>query len=609
MSESLEELTRSHAALASGGVAAGTLPYMAPELLRGEHPDARSELWALGVMLYEMATGVRPFNGRTGFELTSAILQQAPRPLPDQLPSDICAILLRLLAKDPARRYQRADQLKAALEAIQAGLTGGTGRGERVRGRRKGIGRIRSLAVLPLENLSRDPEQEYFADGMTEALIADLAQIGALRVISRTSAMRFKGVRASLPQIAQELNVDGIVEGSVLRSGDRVRITAQLVHAASDTHLWARSYERDLRDVLALQSEVARAIVGEIRIRLTPPERAQLVRSARVEPAAHEAYLRGRYAWNKFTMESIQQAILHFEKAIARDPLHAPAHAWLSQSYGVAGTNGHAAPSDAFPKAKAAALTAVSLGETLADAHVALFATAFFYDWDWTAAERSCVRAMELSPGDATAKQLYSYYLQTRGRPDEAIAMIEAARALDPLSLILNADLAAAFSLAGRQDAAIDLFRNAIRMEPAFPVSHGLLAFALADRGDRDAALAEFETAYRLDPSIARLAGVGYGHAVCDHQDESRAVLGELLARAGRQYVPPPSIAMIHVALGATGPALEWLGRAYEARAGWLFEGGTFNVALAFRPLRTDPQFQDLLRRMKLPSLPLGAVS
>ncbi len=336
----MDVVTRSQASLTAAGALVGTLAYMAPEQLRGQPADARSDVWALGVVLHEMATGSRPFQGQTGFELSSAILTQRPAPLVGKAPLGLRAVIERCLEKEPARRYQRAGEVRAALEAVQTGavapwtawryrlarrrwlaaagavvvlaavLVGLNvgGLRERLRHGASPSG-INSIAVLPLENLSHDPEQEYFTDGMTEALITELGQISALRVISRTSAMHYKGTRKTLPEIARELHVDAVVEGSVERYGQRVRITAQLIEAPTDRHLWAKSYERDLGDVFALQDAVAQAITNEIKIKLTTQEQRRLASARRVNPQAHEAYLRGRFFWNKRSPEGLNRAL------------------------------------------------------------------------------------------------------------------------------------------------------------------------------------------------------------------------------------------------------------------------------------------------------------
>ncbi len=303
---------------------------------------------------------------------------------------------------------------------------------------RADLGRIQSIAVLPLENLTGDPSQEYFADGITDALITRLAQIGALRVISRTSVMGYKGKSKLLPEIAQELSVEAVVEGTVARSGNRVRITAQLVHASSDQHLWAMQYERDLTDILLLQAEVASAIADEVQVRLTPPERARLASARRIDPEAYDAYLRGRLHWNKRTEEGMKRGLELFQRALEKDPTYALSHAGVAECYNMLGFWGVAAPHDVSPKAKAAASKALEIDENLAEGHAARAWVRFAYDWDWAGAEKELQRALELNPGYATAHQWYSHLLVYQGRVAEALAEVQRTLDLDPLSLIMN---------------------------------------------------------------------------------------------------------------------------------------------------------------------------
>jgi TolB-like protein/DNA-binding winged helix-turn-helix (wHTH) protein len=333
---------------------------------------------------------------------------------------------------------------------------------------------IRSLAVLPLENLSGDPSQEYFSDGMTDELITELGQIGELRVISRTSVMTYKGARKPLPQIARELNVDAALEGTVLRSGNSVRITAQLILASNDRHLWAHSYEVGLRDIFSIQQQVARSIAEQVRIKLNPNEQTQLNRSKAVNAEAYEAYLKGRYFWNKRTTEGLKKAVDYFNQSIEKDPICAQAYSGLADSYALMGDweYGVLAPAEAFPKAKAAATRALALDNTLGEAHTSLAFVLDLFDWDWQAAEREYKQAIDLSPSYATAHQWYTWHLIVLGRNDEAIAEMRKAENLDPLSLIISADMADVLLVARRYDESIQQSRKTMEMDPGFAVSH-----------------------------------------------------------------------------------------------------------------------------------------
>ncbi len=359
---------------------------------------------------------------------------------------------------------------------------------------------IRSLAVLPLENLSGDASQDYFSDGMTDELITELGQISELRVISRTSAMTYKGAHKSLPQIARDLNVDAVVEGTVLRSGNQVRITAQLILAAADKHLWAQSYEGDLRDTFALQKQVARSIAEQIRIELTPHEQAALKNVKRVNPDAYEAYLKGRYFWNKRTADGLKKAIDYFNQAIEKDPSYAPAYAGLADSYALLGDweYGVLAPKEAYPKAKAAATKAIELDSTLGEAHISLAFCLDGYDWDWESAGREFRRGIELNPGYATGHHWYAWHLTALGRNGEAVAEIKKAESLDPLSLIISADLAEELLIAHRYDEAITQSRKTMDLDPRFAVAHYELGQAFVQKHMYNEAIAELQKAIEL---------------------------------------------------------------------------------------------------------------
>jgi TolB-like protein/DNA-binding winged helix-turn-helix (wHTH) protein/tetratricopeptide (TPR) repeat protein len=458
---------------------------------------------------------------------------------------------------------------------------------------------VRSLAVLPLENLSGDASQNYFADGMTDELITDLAQISALRVISRTSVMTYKGARKPLPQIARELNVDAIVEGSVLRSGDQVRITAQLIEASTDKHLWSQSYEGELRDTLALQSRVASAIADQIRINLTPQEQAALKNVKVVNPKAYESYLKGRYFWNKRTANGLKAALAYFKQAIEEDPQYAPAYSGLADTYALLGDWQYAVmtPKEAFPQAKKAAVKALELDDTLGEAHNSLAFVLDGFDWDLDAGGKEFRRAIELNPGYATAHHWYAWHLSLLGRYDEAIAQMRKAENLDPLSLVINADLAELLGLAHAYDESIRQSRKTIEMDPNFALAHTQLAQAYLQRHLYDEAVAELQKAVELSgDSPTCIANLARAYVASGKRSEAVKLLNYLKKRPSTGYSNASEIAMIYAALGDTEEAMNWLEKGYEER----FNPGVL-LRPGFDPLRSDPRFQELVHRIGLP--------
>jgi TolB-like protein/DNA-binding winged helix-turn-helix (wHTH) protein/Flp pilus assembly protein TadD len=456
---------------------------------------------------------------------------------------------------------------------------------------------IRSLVVLPLENLSGDASQEYFSDGMTDELITELGQIRELRVISRTSAMTYKGAHKSLPQIAQDLNVDAVVEGTVLRSGNRVRITAQLVLAAADKHLWAQSYEGDLRDTFALQQQVARSIAGQIRTELTPHEQAVLKDVKRVNPEAYEAYLKGRYFWNKRTADGLKRAIGYFNTAIEKDPEYPQAYAGLADSYALAGDwqYGVLDPKEAYPRAKEAVAKALGLDSTLGEAHVSLAFCLDGFDWNWQGADNEFRQGIELSPGYATGHHWYAWHLALLGRNDEAVAEMKKAESLDPLSLVISADLAEELLIAHRYDEAIKQSHQTMDMDPLFALAHHMLGQVFLQTHRYNEAVAEFQKAMELSPgNTSSASNLAYAYAVSGRRKEAAKILNDLKNQSGHA-VNAPEIALIYVGLDDKDQAMAWLEKAYAER----FNPGAL-LRPGFDPLRSDPRFQNLLRRIGL---------
>jgi len=458
---------------------------------------------------------------------------------------------------------------------------------------------IRSLAVLPLESLSSDASQDYFADGMTDELISDLGQISALRVISRTSVMGYKHARKPLPQIARELKVDAVVEGTVLRSGDQVRITAQLIEASTDKHLWSQSYEGGLKDTLAFQNDVARSIADQIQINLNAQEQAALKKVTVVDPEAYESYLKGRYFWNKRTADGLSNAIDFFNDAIESKPNYAQAYAGLADSYALEGDwkYGLLAPKEAYPKAKAAATKAIALDGTLGEAHISLAFCLENFDWDSQSAGREFTRGIELNPGYAIGHEWYGWHLAALGRHEEAVAEVEKAVSLDPLSPSIGADLAEELLVAHRFDEAITQSRKTLILDPFFAPAHYVLGQALVQKHNYNEAISELQRAIELSPgSTAFKANLAYAYAVSGMPNKATKILDELKNRSPQAYSNAPEIAMIYIGLNDKDQAMAWLEKSYAERfSPWVL------MRPCFDPLRSDPAFQDLVRRIGLP--------
>jgi serine/threonine protein kinase/tetratricopeptide (TPR) repeat protein len=622
------------------GAALGTLAYMSPEQVRGEELDARTDLFSFGAVLYEMATGVMPFRGDTSGLLTEAILNRvpvAPVRLNPDVPPKFEEIINKALEKDRKHRFQNASDIRTDLQRLKRDtesrlVSAVTSRPPRRRGpiallvaglalallagaviltnvgglRDRLFGgnrppRIESLAVLPFESLGRDPEQEYFADGMTDELITDLSKIGALKVISRTSVMRYKRTDRALPQIARELNVDAVIEGSVQRSGDRVRISAQLIYAPTDRHLWAENYERELRDILTLQSEVARAIATEIKVKVTPQEQSRLLSTRQVNPEVYQLCLKGRFFWYKRNTEGFQKALEYFKQAIEKDPTYALAYAGLASTYDSMGNELYSAldPREAYPKGKAAAAKALELDDNLAEAHATLANMTLRFDRDWAAAEKEHKRALELNPGYAVEHIWYSHYLLPAGRTEESLAESLRAVELDPLGLILQTHLGWHYLYTRQYDHAIEQLRKTLELDPNFILAHLFLGQAYEEKRMYLQAIAEFEKAISLsEGNPVHLAALGHAYAISGKRVEAEKVLGQLKKLSARRYVPSYEIAVVYAGLSENDEALAWLQKAYQQRdSSWLID---VKLDPRFDHLHTDPRFQDLLRGIGL---------
>jgi serine/threonine-protein kinase len=610
---------------------AGTVPYMAPEQLRDDVVHPRNDIYSLGAVLYELATGRRPFTETHGPRLIDAILNHeppAPREVNTRVSVGLEQVIQKAMDKDPEHRYQSARELQVDLERltsprtqvsdllaarrrprralhwwvtglVAAGVTltlwldaGGI----RTRwGAPAAPASIGSVAVLPLENLSGDAGQEYFADGMTDALVNELTRIQALRVISRWSVMQYKGTRKPLREIARELNVDGLILGSVLRQQDRVVVRVQLNHPASDSNLWANKYEGELRDVLALQSDLVNQIVDEMHVRLTAQEQARLTQKRRVNPAALDAYLQGRFHLNKRTEEGHRQALAAFEQATRLDSSYAAAYAGLAETYALLGGGRFMLPAEAKPLVRASALKALELDPTLAEPHAAL--SSLYYDVaDLTGAERELLRALELNPGYATAHHWYAWTLAAMGRHEEAQRQIRLAQESEPLAPIIQANVGFLQYMAGNYSKAIEQCRAALTLHPGFAAARECLAQSYLEVGRAEEAVRELRNTRDVEQ-----AELGYALAVAGHRAEALQLLAVMRERARHNYVSDYEFAVIYTGLDDRNAAFTWLEKARQQTDSRLV---TLRVHPRFKKLRADPRFAALVERMGLAPLP-----
>ena len=610
--------------LTRAGSTIGTAAYMSPEQLQNQEADQRSDLFSLGVVLYELTAMQVPFRGEHESALIYSIVNENPPPVRSRrsdAPEGFERIIARCLEKDPQKRYQRAEEVAADLRSIQRGNTPSVKPASHSSRLRRVIAaglvviaavllyffiplshsisaNSKTVAVLPFVNMSGDSQDEYFSDGMTEDILTQLAKISDLKVISRTTMMKFKGTTKSLKEIGNELNAGVVLEGSVRRILDQVRITAQLIDASTDEHLWAETYDKEFKQVFAIQSDVARKIAAALEAKLSPAEKERIERKPTTSTDAYNLYLRGRYYWNKRSEEDNRKSIGYFEEAIDKDPTYALAYAGLADAYITNGDWAFLPPKECYPKGKAAATRALQIDSSLGEAQTALAYISYVFDWDWSEAEKRFRLAIALNPNYPTAHQWYAEYLAVRGRLGDARAEITRARDLDPLSLIINGVSGNIYNWARKYDLAVEECKRTVEMDSNFYPAHLYLAWAYEHQGDYDRAFAEYEKVELLSGSTAKqVDAMRKSYALSGMKGYYEERLKILQEKFAQRYIPPHRFAEVYAGVGEKDQAFQWLQKSYEERSYQVF----FVMAKpAWATLRSDPRYIAMLRTIHL---------
>jgi len=578
------------------GTTLGTAAYMSPEQARGEDVDHRTDIWSLGVVLYETIAGQLPFKGHYEQAVLYSILNEDPESitcLRRGVPTELEAIMNKALAKSPNERYQQVDGMLIDLNVL----------GKELETKSRQVPKEKcppSVAVLPFVNVSPEKENEYFSDGMTEEIIDALTKVEGLRVVSRTSVFAFKGKDQDIRKIGEQLNVSHVVEGSVRKAGNRVRITAQLINIADGYHLWSERFDREMEDVFTIQEEIAHMIVNALKIKLVRKAETPLVERSTENIKAYNLFLKGRYCWNKRTEAALKQCVNYFEQAIEIDPDYMLAYCGLADAYALLGIAEYGAlpPMEVMPKAKAAAVKALEIDNTLAEAQTTVAHVKAFFDWDFTGADKEFNRAIELNPNYPFSHHWYALYLSAMERHDEAIAEEKRAQELEPLSLIINKNVGTIFYYARKYEQAIEQYKKALELDPDFARTHFFLGLAYISNSMFEEAIAEIKKAITFSgENTVMLALLASAIAMSGKKDEATKILKDLKKRLKRGYVPSFNLAILYMGLDEKASAFEWLEKAYQERSSWL-------VSLKVEPildgLRSDPRFTALLKKVGL---------
>jgi len=602
------------------GIISGTPSYMSPEQIRGDDLDPRTDIFSLGLVLYEMATGRQAFGGATGGMIIDAVLTRSPAPArninPD-IPPRLEEIIDKALHKHRDQRYQHAADILADLQRLgrasdsaQMSSTGqekstgqhtaatsstqtGTVRAERV------AKIIDSLAVLPFENISRDQGNEYLGDGIAGSLINNLATVPKLRVLAQSTVFRFKGRSIDPQAVGRELNVRAVLTGRIMQSGGSLRIGTELVDVATGTQLWGAQYDRKPGDIFAIQDEISNEISGNLRLKLTRAEKKRLTKRQTEDAEAYRLYLKGRHHWNQWTEDGFYKAIEYFQQAVDKDPAYALAYTGIADSYVLLGWNSYLPPKDAFPRGKKAALAALRLDPDLGEARTPLAAVSWLYDWQWSEAQAEFKRSLMLNPVHPTANHWFAEFLMTMGRHQEVIAAMKKSQELDPLSLIISVAIGWAFYMARCYDQAIEQLRRTVELDPNYPVTYWILGLLLRKMGQYEAALAEGEKGVQLSGgSTLMKAALAQSLATAGQKEKSLHILDELTKLSRHKYVAPYFLAGIHIGLGEADRAMEYLEKSFEEHSHWLIY---LHLDPGMDGLRSNARFLELLQRVGLP--------
>jgi serine/threonine-protein kinase len=618
------------------GIISGTPSYMSPEQIRGDDLDPRTDIFSLGVVLYEMATGRQAFGGRTGGTIIEAVLTRPPVPvrsIDPGIPPRLEEIIDTALHKDREQRYQHAAEMLTDLQGlqrvVQAGRQDAEGHTEsgfisssrrvsaagkpksQSSAARTGVFRaqrpakvIGSLAVLPFENLTRDLESDYLSDGIPGSLINNLATVPRLRVIAQSTVSRYKGRQIDPQAVGRELQVRAVLTGRMMQSGDSLRIGTELVDVATGTQLWSSQFDRKPGDIFTIQDEISNEISGKLRLQLTRAERKRLIKRHTEDAEAYRLYLQGRHHWNRWTEEGFYKAIGYFQQAADKDPAYALAYAGLADSYVLLGWNSYLPPKDAFPKGKAAAMTALQLDPGLGEAHTPLAAVLWLYDWQWPEAETEFKRSLALNPTYPTANHWHAEFIMTMGRQIEAIAKMEESQQLDPLSLIISVAIGWAFYMARRYDQAIEQLLRTVELDPLYPVTYWILGLLYRITGSYDLAVTAGEKSVNLSGGSPLMrAALAHTYGMSGRTSDALQVLDELTTLTKHKYVAPHFFAGLHIGLGENDRAMEYLEKSYQEHSHWLIY---LHIDPSMDALRNHPRFQELLRRVGLPGMPQG---